>query len=64
MAEHLGQLDVTLMAGVGAAFDFHCRTAAAGAALDAAVRLGMAVPAGLRTAPAVEALLEEQSVRF
>ena len=23
MAEHLGQLDVTLMAGVGAAFDFH-----------------------------------------
>ena len=35
MVEFLPKLDVTLMIGVGAAFDFHSRARAAGAAMDA-----------------------------
>ena len=41
MAEFLPKLDVTLMIGVGAAFDFHSGRVQTGAALDAAQRVGM-----------------------
>ena len=61
MVEFLPKLDVTLMVGVGAAFDFHSRARPAGAALDAAQRAGMVLPPALRAAPAGQTLPEKQS---
>ena len=60
MAEFLPKLDVTLMIGVGAAFDFHSGRDQTGAALDAAQRAGMVLPPVPGATPAGQALFQEQ----
>ena len=52
MAEFLPKLDVTLLIGVGAAFDFHAGRVRQAPRWMQRSGLGMAVPAGLRAAPA------------
>jgi len=60
MAEFLPRLDVTLMIGVGAAFDFHSG-ASTGAALDAAQRAGMVLSFVPGTPAAGKTIFAEQS---
>ena len=60
MADHVGKLRANALFGVGAAFDMHAGTAPAGAALDAAQRAGVGLPAGPGAAAAVASLPAEQ----
>ncbi len=59
MAEFLPKLDVTLMIGVGAAFDFHAGRVRQAPRWMQRSGHGMAVPHGLRAAPAGNALPEK-----
>ena len=64
MSEYLPKLDVTLMFGVGAAFDFLAGKVRQAPALDAAVRAGMVLSPLFRATAVVEALFQEQSAFY
>ena len=56
----LGKLDVTLMAGVGAAFDIHAGLVTDSPGLDKAVRIAVARPTAQGAPPAVAKVYGQQ----